>query len=1006
MNLRTPDPYGVRAPRRNRPARGARVRYPLAVRELYAKIAEVLTPVQPHQQRVIDKLRASGGVLVQHGLGSGKCVRAGTLVYTSAGLVPIESLFGSEAEGSEDELTLGRGDVSVTALGDGKLRWTALRGRYRQRLPPDEHTVKVSTRRGHEIEVTLAHPVPVVRDGQVVWVSAGDLVDDDVLAVSASLPAAGVAPRVPDELVELLAWQVAKGWEDEASGRVDVTQDDRKVLRRVLTLFRRLQPESSSGRLVSPEERAPYVTLNCVAYRRRLESLGYVWGKRSRDKSFPASFVHLPEGQLRTLLRAFFEAEGHAGKVSLEVSTASPTLATQIEYMLLRFGVRCARRVTWKAATNGLRIKRPYVRLTISGEDHAGFVERVGFISARKAAASRGKSDGNNPNFGVPVRWVADALATTGITSKVLGLNNGGKSPTASVATACRLAQRLEWLASAAALDHYDGQLRRLGGTAYRFAYRTRSALRSHGETLRVLAARLRALLAAPLRYEPVASVTPGQRGGFVYDLSVDAEDYDAQNYVAGPGGLILHNTFTSIAAADALGLPIEAVTPAPLVPNYHKEIAKHLDAEPEGTRVRSYERAIRDGDLNRKALVVLDEAHRIRNLGTATNALGRRAAEADARLLLTGTSVYNQPEDVAALLNAAAGRDVVPAHPIAFREKFIGYRDPEIPLWDQIKGFATGHRMHAPAEPHLIRKNELVRAARGYVDVHRGGGEGFPDRVDETYHVPMSDKQHELYRYYQGTMPWYLQSKVEAGLPLSKLEAKELNAFQGDLRQISNTPAGYLDKGKVPIDPYDHAPKLQAVVKHLQEMRAADPNHRGVIYSNWLASGVHPVSEALKKAGIPHHVFTGELGPKERKSMVEDYNAGRVPMLLLSGAGSEGLDLKGTKSIQVMEPHWNPSRIDQVIGRGIRYKSHDHLPPEERKVRVMRYYATLPQSFLDRMAAKVGVPPKKSIEQYLQQVSDQKGRLQREINEALEEASRMGPLPAGRPGGVGKPAR
>lgn len=466
--------------------------------------------------------------------------------------------------------------------------------------------------------------------------------------------------------------------------------------------------------------------------------------------------------------------------------------------------------------------------------------------------------------------------------------------------------------------------------------------------------------------------------------------------------GLGSGKTFTSIAAADALGLPIDAVTPAPLVPNYEKEIDKHLDAPPPGTRIRSYERAIRDGGVNPEALVVLDEAHRIRNQGTATNALGREAAQARARLLLTGTAVYNQPEDIAALLNTAAGRDVVPAHPLAFREKFIGYRDPEIPLWDQIKGVATGHRMRAPAEPHLIRRGEFVRAARGYVDVHRGGGEGFPERVDETFHVPMSDKQHELYRYFQGTMPWYLQRKVESGLPLSKLEAKELNAFQGDLRQISNTPAGYLDKEKVKVDPSDHAPKIRMMVDHLQEMRAKDKNFRGVVYSNWLGSGVHPISEALAKAGVPHHVFTGALGPRERRTMVEDYNAGRVPVLLLSGAGAEGLDLKGTKSIQVMEPHWNPSRIDQVIGRGIRYRSHDHLPPEERKVRVMRYYATLPKGLLDRFGEAVGVKPKQSIEQYLQQVSDEKGRLQREIDDALEEASRMGPLPAARGAGPG----
>ena len=979
------------------------VAYPLAVEDLYAKLAEVLTPLQPHQQRVIDKVRASGGLVVKHGLGSGKCARASTPVYTTRGVVPLGSLFGEQLEGPEAELTLDGGDLRVASLVDGTFRWMPVRARYRQRLPEGEHTVKVTTARGHTVELTLAHPMPVVREGCIKWVPAGELVEGDVLAACGALPPGEVCPEVPDALVELLAWQVAEGWEQETSGRLIITQDHRHLLRHLLDLFWSLHPESSSGSLTPDTCRVPALRAHCVGYRQRLEALGYIWGRRSAGKAFPASFVHLPEAQLRTLLCAFFEAEGHAAKANIEVTTASPTLSTQIEYMLLRFGVRCARRVMWKCATNGTGIKRPYIRLTLSGEDHATFVARVGFLSGRKRMASQRKGEARNPNFGTPLSWVTEAAGKVGLTPAVLGLNNCGRSPTAAPHTVRRIADRLDWLGSDEGRAHYGAQLATLHGTAYRFAYRTHLALQAHGEELRELASRVRVLLSLPLRYEPVASVQPGERGGFVYDLSVDADDYNAQNYVAGSGGLILHNTFTSIATGDALGAPIDAVTPAPLVPNYYKELDKHLGAIPEDARVRSYERAIRDGGTFRPdALAVLDEAHRIRNQGTATNALGRAAAKAKYRMLLTGTAVYNQPEDIAALLNTAAGREVVPSNPLAFRERFIGYRDPEVPLWEKLKGVALGHKMDAPAEPHLIRKNEFVQAARGYVDVHRGGGEGFPERVDEVHHVPMSDKQHELYRYYQGTMPWYLKAKVESGLPLNKQEAKELNAFQGDLRQISNTPAGYLDQGKVRVDPREHAPKVRMVADHLDAMRATDKNFRGVIYSNWLGSGVHPVSEELTRRGVPHHVFTGAISPTERKTMVEDYNAGRVPVLLLSGAGSEGLDLKGTKSIQVMEPHWNPSRIDQVIGRGIRYKSHDHLPPEERKVRVMRYYSTLPKSLLDRFGEAVGVKPKASIEQYLQQVSDEKGRLQREIDEALEEASKMGPLPTPRAPGAG----
>lgn len=39
------------------------------------------------------------------------------------------------------------------------------------------------------------------------------------------------------------------------------------------------------------------------------------------------------------------------------------------------------------------------------------------------------------------------------------------------------------------------------------------------------------------------------------------------------------------------------------------------------------------------------------------------------------------------------------------------------------------------------------------------------------------------------------------------------------------------------------------------------------------------------------------------------------------------------------MEPYWNQTRIEQVIGRGVRRNSHIALPPNERNVEIFRYF-------------------------------------------------------------------
>jgi SNF2 family DNA or RNA helicase len=444
--------------------------------------------------------------------------------------------------------------------------------------------------------------------------------------------------------------------------------------------------------------------------------------------------------------------------------------------------------------------------------------------------------------------------------------------------------------------------------------------------------------------------------------------------------GLGSGKTLTSIAAGQALGLPIEAIVPAPLVSNYQKELQKHLEEEPDDARIRSYQKVTRSPDIRPDALVVLDEAHRVRNVGTSVEReVARRAAEAKARLLLTGTPVFNNPADLAPLLNTAAGHQILPNDPRAFNEQFVGEKTIS-------PGFIARLRGVQPSKvPTLINRQRLIDAAKGYVDVYQGGGEGFPDRIDESHEVTMSPMQREIYRFHEGKIPWVVAYKMRHNLPLSKSESTNLNKFQSGLRQVSNTPRPYI-ASMTEEQEERHSPKLRKIVDHLAEMRNNDPNHRGVVYSNYLEGGLMPMSRMLTKKNIPHAVFHGGLSKNEKANLVKEYNSGKTPVLLVSSSGAEGLDLKGTKSIQITEPHWNNSKIDQVIGRGIRYKSHEHLPPEERKVRVMRYYSThsKPWLFGDREEA---------IERYMQNMSDLKSGLGGQVMEALQEASDAGPL-------------
>lgn len=62
------------------------------------------------------------------------------------------------------------------------------------------------------------------------------------------------------------------------------------------------------------------------------------------------------------------------------------------------------------------------------------------------------------------------------------------------------------------------------------------------------------------------------------------------------------------------------------------------------------------------------------------------------------------------------------------------------------------------------------------------------------------------------------------------------------------------------------------------------------------------------------------------------------VKVIMISGAGAAGIDLKNVRQVHIMEPYWNPATMDQVIGRAIRVCSHAELPVEERNVKANIY--------------------------------------------------------------------
>ena len=70
----------------------------------------------------------------------------------------------------------------------------------------------------------------------------------------------------------------------------------------------------------------------------------------------------------------------------------------------------------------------------------------------------------------------------------------------------------------------------------------------------------------------------------------------------------------------------------------------------------------------------------------------------------------------------------------------------------------------------------------------------------------------------------------------------------------------------------------------------------------------------------------------------------GRVKAILGSQITTEGLDLKCVRSVHILEPWYHLNRIEQIIGRAIRFCSHSDLPMNLRNCLVYLYALTLPR--------------------------------------------------------------
>jgi superfamily II DNA or RNA helicase len=300
--------------------------------------------------------------------------------------------------------------------------------------------------------------------------------------------------------------------------------------------------------------------------------------------------------------------------------------------------------------------------------------------------------------------------------------------------------------------------------------------------------------------------------------------------------------------------------------------------------------------------LVVADEVQHAKNPATAT-ARALRTIGGPARLALTGTPVENRLSELWSILDWTTPGLLGPF------DRFV--RTVATPIERNSDPLVT-ERLARTIRPFLLRRRKS----------DPGVAPDLPARIVTDVPVPLTSEQTTLY-------------EAEVREALAAIEHKDGIARQGlvlrlltVLKQICNHPAQYLHQA----GPLAGRSGKLAALEELVDVIAAEGE--SVLVFSQFVECLSLLEARLEHLGVPTLFLHGKISAKRRTDIVEAFQSGEAPVLLLSlKVGGVGLNLTRATHVVHYDRWWNPAVEDQATDRA-------HRIGQDRPVQVHRLVA------------------------------------------------------------------
>ena len=436
---------------------------------------------------------------------------------------------------------------------------------------------------------------------------------------------------------------------------------------------------------------------------------------------------------------------------------------------------------------------------------------------------------------------------------------------------------------------------------------------------------------------------------------------------------LIVHEpgmgkTLTAIACAECFldkhpKRNVVVVTLVSLLDNFTKEFKKYGNIDKTKYIFISYETFLAEHvklknkacEMFEEALVIIDEAHELRNYNSKlTQAVMDCVTYAKKVLLLTATPYVNTVCDFISLINLL-NRKYVVCPKIRGESTNKLYTAPH-----KITGCKGGKGCwweKKTSPEHLL--DQLKEFLMGRVSFERKGENiNYPKKIIKKMHIPMTA---EYEKKFLSVVPESARDDPFYGMRRTKVNALSI----GDESNL--------------VQYYSRKLKSRKILDMLE-----NPKNKNVIFTSWIGSGLAHVTKILNNMGVKNEYISGSVSSHERSKIVRRFNKGDTNNLVITTAGMAGIDLMGVTNIIIIDPVWNDANLQQIIGRGVRYKSHSHLPEEKRVVHI--YLLQLVEKAIAEKTMEI--KNSRSGDLILYKFIEKKRSENREVEKMLEEAS------------------